>query len=151
MAQSYWLFGSRLTILADAGDTGGHFDLIEGQFPAGAQTPLHRHNRYIEQLYVLEGEYTVWAGTQTAVLRAGDTFTIPSGTAHVVAATGNAGARGLAVAAPSAFAHLIKQVGTLDQTGVPPSLDAIDMALFERISAEIGDEVLGPPGTLPTA
>jgi hypothetical protein len=23
------------------------------------------------------------------------------------------------------------------------------MALFKRISAEIGDEILGPPGTLP--
>jgi hypothetical protein len=34
-------------------------------------------------------------------------------------------------------------VGTVDETEPP------DMALFGRISAEIGDEILGSPGDLP--
>jgi hypothetical protein len=51
----------------------------------------------------------------------------------------------LVVAAPSSFARLIAAVGTLDETAAP------DMALFERLSAEIGDEILGPPGALPLA
>jgi hypothetical protein len=63
-------------------------------------------------------------------------FTIPVGTAHVVAATGDGIARGLAIASPSAFARLITAVGTPDT------------ALFERRSAEIGDEILGAPGAL---
>jgi quercetin dioxygenase-like cupin family protein len=71
MARSYWLFDCRLTVLADAEATGGRYDLIEGQFPPGSQTPLHRHNRYQEQLYGLKGESTVWAGTRMAVLHAG--------------------------------------------------------------------------------
>jgi len=50
----------------------------------------------------------------------------------------------LIVAAPSAFARLIAAVGTLEETQPP------DMTLFECISAEIGDEILGPPGTYPT-
>jgi hypothetical protein len=49
----------------------------------------------------------------------------------------------LVVAAPSAFARLIAAVGTVDETEAP------DMALFERISIEIGDELLGLPGELP--
>ncbi|MCC5619921.1 hypothetical protein [Nostoc sp. CHAB 5715] len=47
------------------------------------------------------------------------------------------------IAAPSAFARLIATVGTQERRD-PPNFE-----LFDRISAEIGDEILGPPGTLP--
>lgn len=144
MTQSLWFFGSRLNILADHTTTGGQYDLIEGYFPPGTQTPPHRHTRYSEQLYVLEGEFTVWAGENKAVLNAGESFLISPGTPHVVAALSDKPARGLVVAAPSAFARLIAAVGTLDEAEPP------DMALFECISAEIGDELLGLPGDLPS-
>ncbi|GAX46390.1 cupin 2 conserved barrel domain protein [Tolypothrix sp. NIES-4075] len=103
MAQSLWLFGSHLNIIADRTTTGGQYDLIEGYFLPGTQTPPHRHTRYSEQLYVLEGEFTVWAGENKVVLNAGESFLIPAGTPHVVAALDRP-ARGLVVAAPSAFA-----------------------------------------------
>ncbi|OKH45241.1 cupin [Calothrix sp. HK-06] len=143
MTQSLWFFGSRLTIVADHTTTGGQYDLIEGYFPPGTQTPLHRHTRYSEQLYVLSGEFTVWAGEDKVVLNAGESFLIPLGTPHVVAALSDQPARGLVVAAPSGFARLIAAVGTLDEKEAP------DMELAERISTEIGDEILGSPGTLP--
>ncbi|MHC5729602.1 MAG: cupin domain-containing protein [Nostoc sp.] len=145
MAQSLWLFGTRLNIVADHTTTGGQYDLIEGYFPPGTQTPPHRHTRYSEQLYVLEGEFTVWAGENKVVLNGGESFLIPAGTPHVVAALSDQPARGLVVAAPSSFARLIAAVGTLDEKETP------DMELFERICLEIGDEILGPPGTLPSA
>jgi quercetin dioxygenase-like cupin family protein len=145
MTQSFWFFGSRLNIVADHTTTGGQYDLIEGYFPPGSQTPPHRHTRYSEQLYVLEGEFTVWAGENKVVLSAGESFLIPVGTPHVVAVLGDKPARGLVVAAPSAFARLIAAVGTLDET------ESSDMELVERITAEIGDEILGPPGALPAA
>ncbi|AVH71092.1 cupin domain-containing protein [Nostoc sp. 'Lobaria pulmonaria (5183) cyanobiont'] len=143
MAQSLWLFGSRLNIIADHTTTAGQYDLIEGYFLPGTQTPPHRHTRYSEQLYVLEGEFTVWAGENKVVLNAGESFLIPAGTPHVVAALSDQPARGLVVAAPSGFARLIAAVGTVDET------EASHMALFDRISTEIGDEILGPPGALP--
>ena len=145
MTQSLWFFGSRLTIVADRTTTKGQYDLIEGYFPPGSQTPPHRHTRYLEQLYVLEGEFTVWAGEKKVVLSAGESFLIPVGTPHVVAVLGDKPARGLVVAAPSGFARLIAAAGTPDET------ESSDMELVERISAEIGDEILGPPGALPTA
>ena len=43
-----------------------------GYFPPGTQTPPHRHTRYFEQLYVLEGEFTVWVGKNKVVLGAGE-------------------------------------------------------------------------------
>ncbi|MEH1767167.1 cupin domain-containing protein [Nostoc sp.] len=145
MVQSLWLFGTRLNIVADHTTTGGQYDLIEGYFAPGTQTPPHRHTRYSEQLYVLEGEFTVWAGENKVVLNAGESFLIPAGTPHVVAALSDQPARGLVVAAPSGFARLVAAVGTEDET------EASDMELFDRISTEIGDEILGPPGALPSA
>ncbi|MBD1869438.1 cupin domain-containing protein [Cyanobacteria bacterium FACHB-471] len=145
MMQYFWFFGSCLTILADHTTTGGQYDLIEGYFPPGSQTPPHRHTRYSEQLYVLEGEFTIWAGEQKLVLSTGENFLIPAGTPHVVAALGDQPANGLMIAAPSAFARLIAAVGTQNRTDIP------NIELFDRISADIGDEILGPPGTLPSA
>jgi hypothetical protein len=43
MTQSLWFFGARLNIIADHTTTGGQYDLIEGYFPPGSQTPPHRH------------------------------------------------------------------------------------------------------------
>ncbi|BAY50500.1 cupin 2 conserved barrel domain protein (plasmid) [Scytonema sp. HK-05] len=143
MTQTLWLFGTRLTILADHTTTGGQYDLIEGYFPPGTQTPLHRHTRYSEQLYVLSGEFTVWAGENKVVLRPGDSYLISPSTPHVVATVGDKPARGLVVAAPSAFARVVETVGTVEET------EPADMALYDRISAEVGDELLGSPGTLP--
>ncbi|SRR5579883_940129 len=143
MTQSFWLFNHYLTIVADHTTTDGKYDLIEGYFPPGAQTPPHRHTRYSEQIYVLEGEFTVWVDQNKVVVGAGESVLIPMGTPHVVAALSDQPARGLVVAAPSAFARLIEATGTLNQDEVP------DMALFTRISTEIGDEILGAPGELP--
>lgn len=144
MTQSFWLFGNRLTIIADHTTTHGQYDLIEGYNPPGTMTPLHRHTRYSEQLYVLEGELTVWAGEKKLVLTPGESFLISPGIPHVVGVLSDQPARALVVAAPSSFARLIAATGTADET------EAADMALFEQISAEIGDEFLGPPGTLPS-
>lgn len=143
MAQSFWLFGSRLTIVADHATTDGKYDMIEGYFPPGTQTPPHRHTRYSEQLYVLEGEFTVWIDKHKVVLGAGESALIPMGTTHAVAALSDRPARGLVVSSPSAFAQLIEATGTLTEDELP------DMALFNRISIEIGDETLGVPGDRP--
>ena len=149
MKNSWWLFGTRLSVLADPAKTGGRYDLIEGWFAPGTQTPPHRHAAYSEKLDVLDGEFTVWAGGRKVVLRPGDDLLIPAGTAHVVAATGDGPGRALVVASPSGFARLITEVGTPDEGGGGPPSAAPDMDLFLRACAELGDEMLGPPGALP--
>jgi quercetin dioxygenase-like cupin family protein len=121
MRSTYWPFNSRLTVLAGHAETDGRYDLVEGWFPAGTQTPPHRHGAYSEQLYVLEGAFTVWAGGHTAALRPGDTLAIPAGTARAVAATGDGPARALVLGSPSGFARLVTEAGTPDEAGgVPP-------------------------------
>jgi quercetin dioxygenase-like cupin family protein len=69
--RTFWFLGNRLTVLADHTETGGRYDLIEGRQPAGDQTPPHRHTRHDEQLYVVDGELTVWVGKRKVVLHDG--------------------------------------------------------------------------------
>ena len=149
MKKSYWLIGTRLAVLAGSADTGGRYDLIEGWFPAGAQVPPHVHERYSEQIFVLDGEFTVWVGGQKTVMRRGDDVVIPPGTPHAVHVTGDGPARGLVIASPSGFGRLITEVGLPDQGGQVPPSAATDMDLFGRITTELGDRILGPPGALP--
>ena len=149
MRKSYWLIGTRLSVLATPVETGGRYDLVEGWFPAGAQVPPHRHGRYSEQLYVLDGEFTVWTSGHKAVLRPGDDLAIPAGTAHALAVTGDGPGRAVIVTSPSGFARLIVEVGTSAEGNEPPTDTDTDMDLLLRLSAELGDEILGPPGALP--
>lgn len=146
MTQSRWLFGSScLTILADHTATEGQYDLLETYFLPEKQTPLHRHTRYSEHLYVLEGEFTVWAGEHKLVLNAGDHFLIPTGAPHVVGVLNDRPGHGLVITTAGGFARLIAAAGTLSKT------ETTSMEVFLQICAEIGDEILGPPGTLPGA
>lgn len=143
MTQSFWLYGSRMSILANAATTNGQYDLVEEYILPGSQTPPHLHTRYSQHMYVLEGEVTVWAGDQKVVMNAGESLLIPIGTPHMVAVFGDKPARNLVVNAPSGPARLIEAVGTQGETETP------DIELLLKISAELGDEVLGPPGALP--
>ena len=149
MRKSYWLVGTRLSVLARPAETGGRYDLVEAWFPVGAQVPPHRHGRYSEQLYVLDGEFTVWTTGHKTVLRPGDHLAIPAGTAHALAVTGDGPGRALVVASPSGFARLIAAVGTPTEGDEASPPTATDMDLLLRLAAELGDEILGPPGALP--
>lgn len=81
---------------------------------------------------------------QTLILHLQRLIELVEGIPHTVAALSNQPARVLVVTAPSGFSRLVAAVGTLEET------EPLDMALFERISTEIGDEILGPPRTYPT-
>jgi quercetin dioxygenase-like cupin family protein len=150
MRKSYWLIDTRLSVLASAAETGGRYDLVEGWFPAGVRVPPHRHGRYSEHLYALGGEFTVWAGDRKSVLRPGDDLAIPAGTAHTLTVTGDEPGRALVFTLPTGFARLIIEAGTPAETGEAPTPTAADMDLLLRLSAELGDEILGPPGALLT-
>jgi mannose-6-phosphate isomerase-like protein (cupin superfamily) len=143
MTQSFWLYGSRMSILADAATTAGQYDLVEEYILPGSQTPPHLHTRYSQQMYVLGGEVMVWAGDKKVVLSAGKNLLIPLGTPHMVAVFGTEPARSLVISAPSGPARLVEAVSTQDADETP------GIALLLKTSAKLGDEILGPPGALP--
>ncbi len=141
MEKSYWIFNGRLDIFVDELQSDGQYDLIAGTFEPGIEVPPHQHNNYSESIMVTEGELTVYLKDKTTVLRPGDHIFIPKSTPHAIRNTGSGVAKGLTVASPSGFARLIREVGVASRDMQN------DMGLFMRVSAELGDVLLGPPGT----
>jgi hypothetical protein len=88
--------------------------------------------------------FMVFAGENQIVLSAGDNILIPVGTPHMATVFSNKPARGLVVNAPNGPARLITAMGMGDET------ETLDMARIARLWAEMGDETLGPPGSLPS-
>jgi quercetin dioxygenase-like cupin family protein len=149
MIPPYWLFGIHLRILLDEQQTHEAYDLIEGFFPEGTQTPLHLHTKYDELIYVLEGAFSVYTHNGMVTLSPGEHVFIPQNTPHVLAASSKSANRALYIASPSGFAKLLRMAGIPDLAeGLPPG-QPNDMGLFIELSKESGDIILGSPGALP--
>lgn len=136
----------RVRILTTAAETEGRHDLCDCYQPAGKMTPLHLHTVYEERHWVLEGSMTVWVGEERRVLRSGDFNLIPRHVPHAVR-SGPHGCRALLVTSPAGFAELIARSGTPAHRAGRET--TFDVELFQRVTEELGDVVLGPPGTLP--
>lgn len=81
-------------------------------------------------------------------LRSGDFYAIPMNTPHMIQ-TGPEGARALNITSPAGFAELVARMGTPAHRADPET--ELDMELFMAVTTELGDVVLGPPGTTPAA
>jgi len=136
----------RTTVLTTGEESGGRFDVTDSTQIPGARTPLHLHTRYEERLCVLSGSLTIWLGDETRTLRAGDFVTIPTHVPHAIEA-GPEGTRALNITSPPGFAELMARAGTPAEQATDTT--EIDLELFARVSAELGDVVLGPPGAVP--
>ena len=136
----------RATVLTTAEETEGRHDLTEGHQAAGDMTALHLHRDYEERLWVVDGEAEVWAGDQHAVLRSGDFVHISRYVPHTIKA-GADGCHALNISSPAGFAELVARTGTPAELATAET--ELDDDLFMQVTAELGDLVLGPPGTLP--
>jgi len=149
MKNNFWLLGVHRNIIADGDDTAGQYDFIEGVAQPGSETPLHIHHQYTETEFVIEGELTIYTDTDVIVLHPGQGYTIPKGRSHVLSATGPLPTKTISIFSPAGFAKVIRAAGIpgLLADGYPN--EKMDMDLFIRLSGEIGDVALGPPGSRP--
>ena len=136
----------RATILTTGGETGGRHDFTDSWLPAHSMTPLHLHARYEERIWVASGSLTVWAGPDKTVLRSGDFCLIPTQVPHTIQA-GPEDTHALHISTPAGFAELVARAGTPAHLLTPDTQP--DLELFMEVTTELGDVVLGPPGTLP--
>jgi quercetin dioxygenase-like cupin family protein len=133
-------------ILTTGPETDGRHDLTDNVQSAGARTPVHLHTRYEERFWVVTGLLTVWTEHETVTLRSGDYYAVPRNVAHAIQA-GPDGARALQISSPAGFAELIARTGTPAHLATPTT--ALDLDRFLAVTTELGDVVLGPPGTTP--
>lgn len=80
-APAYWSQGILWTVLASAEQTGGSYSLMEELCSLNSGPPPHTHEQD-EMLYILEGEVTVIAGSETTRAKAGTLAYIPAHCVH---------------------------------------------------------------------
>ena len=114
--------------------------------PAGAVVPLHLHTRYAERFWVASGSITAWAGQDSLTLGPGDYYCVPPNVPHTFQ-SGPDGCRAIVISSPASFAELIARTGTPAQLAGPET--EFDIDRFMKVTIELGDVLLGPPGTKP--
>jgi hypothetical protein len=102
--------------------------------------------RYEERRWVVERQFTLWPGNEQVQLRSGAYYAIPLNTPHAIKASVHGG-RSLVISSPAGFAELIARAATPAHLAGPDT--EIHLELFASVSAELGDQILGPPGTIP--
>jgi quercetin dioxygenase-like cupin family protein len=128
-----WVMGGQFVELIDD----AVYDAQDFNIRPGFVTPLHRHTRYAEHLYVVVGSVDIQIDNERHVLTAGESATIPTGTPHALAA-GERGASGLILSRPAGFANVIRSSGAATK-------DRFDLDQCVSAAMAAGDEILGPP------
>lgn len=80
--KAHQALGMTVTLRAVREDTGGTFEVFEGEFPAGLEFPMHVHRNSDEAFYVLDGEVENTLGDRTVTATAGTFLYAPRGTRH---------------------------------------------------------------------
>ena len=115
--------------------TSDRFALTEVVAPPGDMAPLHVHRRDDETFYVLDGQLTLYVGSDVIAADPGVCVHAPRNVAHTYEVTSPGPARWLVISSPAGFEALIERMATMPA---------------ERLFVDYGIELLGPPGTLPT-
>ena len=133
--------GALLTLKAVGPQTLGAYALTEVELASGAMFPSHRHARYTEGLYVLEGELSVRADGPPLVAGAGSLVVIPPGATHALANTSERPARLLSVTTPAGIEDFYRAACRPVQ-GRParPSADAADADRLAELGPQFGIE-----------
>ena len=152
--KTYWLLSYVVRILVTGDEAEGRFSAAEYLKPPGDMTPLHVHHAESQTTYVLEGEATIYLPDGPQVLGPGDCLYQPRGVPHTEKITSDVAARVLDIYAPAGFERFIESAGReTEGLHLPPAAESPDEARTTELTAlaqELGIELLGPPGALPT-
>lgn len=142
--ETFWGFGSLMTIKASAEQTGGRFSLIELLSPGGIATPLHVHREDDESFYVLEGELTFYLDDGQAIPAAAGSFVhVPGGDVHAFQVDSET-ARYLVITS-SQHESFYRAISESTQTRSIPPEAPLDMEKIGPAAQKYGVEILGPP------
>lgn len=145
-----WAMGSLFEHLVGPAQSGGALGMALVAQPPGTATPLHRHGREAEALYLLAGEMSYRAGDTTYELAAGWFLYLPRAVPHAFRVRGEHPARFLSLSVPGGLLDLYDEVG-VPATAMRVPLDGEGRTMEEEIqrwnevAPGYGLEVLGPP------
>ena len=145
-----WAMGSLFEHLVSAEETGQSLGMSLVTQPPGIATPLHRHTREAEGLFVLQGLIEYRAGDEVHRLSEGDFLYLPLGLPHAFRIRGEEPARFLSFTTPGGLMGLYDEVGVpaagmhLPQEGEGLPMEE-EIARWNEVGPRYGLEVVGPP------
>ena len=95
---------------------------------------------------MISGSLTVWVGPEKLTVGPGGHYHIPLHVPHTVQARSE-DTHALLISSPAGFAELVARTGTPAHLVTPETEP--DLELFMAVTTELGDVLLGPPGTTP--
>ncbi len=145
-----WAMGSLFEHLAGPSQTGGALGVALVSQPPGIATPLHRHRRESEAVYLLDGEMTYRAGETTYELGPGWFVYLPRDVPHAFRIRGDRPARFVSLTLPGGLLDLYDEVGVPATARRPPEdgegrTMAEEIERWNEVAPRYGLEVLGPP------
>jgi quercetin dioxygenase-like cupin family protein len=144
-----WAMASLFEHLLAADESGGALGISLVTQPPGVASPLHRHTREAEALFVLEGDITYRAGEDLYELVAGSFLYLPADVPHAFRIRGDHPARFLAMTTPGGLMRLYGEVGIPAAERRLPDGDGqspeVEIAKWNDASPRYGLEVIGPP------
>jgi quercetin dioxygenase-like cupin family protein len=145
-----WAMGSLFEHLVTSSETGGSFAMSLVTQPPGIATPLHRHTREAEAIFVLGGQIEYRAGEETYDLTEGSFLYLPLGLPHAFRIRGDEPARFLGLTAPGGLMGLYDEVGVpaagmhIPSEGEGRSMEE-EIARWNEVGPRYGLQVVGPP------
>jgi quercetin dioxygenase-like cupin family protein len=120
--KSVAVVGSVYKYLATGEDTGGEYSLFEALVPPkDPGPPPHIHKNEDEAFYVLEGEFSVFLGSEEFRAKPGDFISLPRGIRHSFRSDSDDVGRMLVIVSPSGFEKFFDAVGEpVDDDTIPP-------------------------------
>ena len=120
-----------IRFLLEAADTNGALAMFEFTVPVGARVPLpHKHERYDETIYGVEGVVTFTVEGKTTDIAPGESCFVPRGAVHGFNNLKQTNATGLAVITPALLGpDFFKEAAAIVNVGGPPDLKELNAVM----------------------
>jgi len=129
----------RMTVKADAGDTGAGLSVLEADEPPGFGPPMHIHKDAGEAFYVVSGEYVMFVEGEEHICPAGSFVYIPPGVTHGFR-VGGSPSRKLNIYVPAAMVGYFDELAAAHQHSTPLDPAALGK-LADRYSMQVTGDV----------
>jgi mannose-6-phosphate isomerase-like protein (cupin superfamily) len=151
MAKPLWFINHLAHVHVDAEASNERLALIDERGRRGDMPPLHVHHRDDETFYVIDGEVSLFVGGRQLTLTAGQAVLAPREVPHCYRVESEE-AHWLVITTPAGFESFVRRVSEpAPAEELPEAERTVDPAVLTAAAADVGIEILGPPGALPAA
>jgi quercetin dioxygenase-like cupin family protein len=126
--------GIGIHFLLQAADTNGAVAMFEFTVPVGARMPLpHKHERYDETIYGVEGVVTFTVEGKTVEIGPGESYFVPRGAVHGFNNLKQTNVKALAVITPALLgSEFFQEAAAIVNVGGPPDLKKLSAVMAKH-------------------